>query len=215
MATLLHIDASIQGDSSVSRQLTARAAHAWRAAHPEGTVTYRDLGADPVPHFGSTANASRGLPPEQHTAEQARAWSLITTLVGEVAAADTVLLGLPIYNFGAPSSVKAWLDHLIAPGIAFDPETREGLLGTCDFIAIASRGGGYAEGTPRHGWDHASAWLPHGLSLVGIEPRLITTELTLAPVNPAMAHLVPLHEESRRQAEAEIDELWSPAVARS
>lgn len=213
MATLLHIDASIQGDRSVSRQLTARAADAWRAAHPDGTVMYRDLGADPVPHFDSTANVTRGLPTDQHTPAQAESWALITELVGEVAAADTVLLGLPIYNFGAPSTVKAWLDHLIVPGLAFDPETREGLLGGCDFVAIVSRGGGYAEGTPRHGWDHASAWLPHGLSLVGIEPRFITTELTLAPSNPAMAGLVPLAEESRRQAEAAIDELWVPAAA--
>ncbi|WP_454854298.1 FMN-dependent NADH-azoreductase [Promicromonospora soli] len=213
MATLLHIDASIQGDRSVSRQLTARAADAWRAAHPDGTVIYRDLGAEPVPHFDSTANLSRGLPPDQHTPAQAESWALISELVGEVAAADTVLLGLPIYNFGAPSTVKAWLDHLIVPGLAFDPETGEGLLGDCDFIVVASRGGGYAEGTPRHGWDHASAWLPHGLSLVGIEPRFITTELTLAPSTPAMAGLVPLAEESRRQAEAAVDELWVPAGA--
>ena len=213
MATLLHIDASIQGDRSVSRQLTARAADAWRAAHPDGTVTYRDLGTQPVPHFDSTANLARGLPAEQHTPAQAESWALITELVGEVAAADTVLLGLPIYNFGAPSAVKAWLDHLIVPGLAFDPETREGLLGTCDFIVVVSRGGGYAEGTPRHGWDHASAWLPHGLSLVGIEPRFIVTELTLASTTPAMSGLVPLAEESRRQAEAAIDELWVPAGA--
>lgn len=213
MSRLLHIDASIQGESSVSRQLTARAVNAWRAAHPDGTVTYRDLAANPVPHFDAAANLSRGLPRDQHTPEQARSWALIEELVGEIAAADTILLGLPIYNFGAPSTVKAWLDHLIAPGLAVDPETREGLLGGCDFIGIVSRGGGYAEGTPRHGWDHASAWLPHGLSLVGIEPRFITTELTLAPTVPAMAGLVPLAEESRRQAEAEIDALWAPAVA--
>lgn len=212
MATLLQIDASIQGDSSVSRQLTSRAAEVWRAAHPDGVVVYRDLSADPVPHFDTTANLSRGLPQDQHTPEQARAWARIEELVGELAAADTVLLGLPIYNYGAPSTVKAWLDHLIAPGLAVDPETREGLLGNCDFVVVVSRGGGYAEGTPRHGWDHASAWLPHGLSLVGIEPRFITAELTLAPVTPAMAGLVPLAEESLRQAEAEIDELWAPAT---
>ncbi|MCP2263796.1 FMN-dependent NADH-azoreductase [Promicromonospora thailandica] len=213
MATLLHIDASIQGDSSVSRQLTARAAAAWRAAHPDGSVTYRDLAADPVPHFDTAANLSRGVPLDEHTPEQARSWARMEQLTAEVAAADTVVLGLPIYNFGAPSTVKAWLDHLIAPGLGFDPDTRDGLLGTCDFVVLVSRGGGYAEGTPRHGWDHASAWLPHGLSLVGIEPRFITTELTLASSTPAMSGLVPLAEESRRQAEAEIDDLWAPAYA--
>lgn len=213
MATLLHLDASIQGDSSVSRQLTARAAAAWRAAHPGGTVVYRDLAADPLPHFDAAAHLSRGVPQDEHTPEQARSWARMEELIREVAAADTVLLGLPIYNFGAPSTVKAWLDHLVAPGLGFDPANRQGLLGGCEFIVLVSRGGGYAEGTPRHGWDHASAWLPHGLSLVGIEPRLITAELTLAPVDPGMAKLVPLAEESRRQAEAEIDALWAPALA--
>lgn len=212
MATLLHIDASIQGDSSVSRQLTARAASAWRAAHPEGTVTYRDLGAHPVPHFDATANLSRGLPADQHTPEQAESWARISELVGEVAAADTVLLGLPIYNYGAPSTVKSWVDHLMAPGLSIDPETGNGLLGGRDFVVVVSRGGGYGEGAPRQGWDHATAWLPHGVAMVGLEPRFITAELTLAGTNPAMAGLVPLAEESRRQAEAEIDDLWAPAV---
>ncbi|MFI2485652.1 FMN-dependent NADH-azoreductase [Promicromonospora kroppenstedtii] len=212
MATLLHIDASIQGDSSVSRQLTARAASAWRAAHPEGTVTYRDLGAHPVPHFDAAANQSRGLPADQHTPEQAESWARISELVGEVAAADTVLLGLPIYNYGAPSTVKSWVDHLMAPGLSFDPETGKGLLGGRDFVVVVSRGGGYGEGAPRQGWDHATAWLPHGVAMVGLEPRFITAELTLAGTNPAMAGLVPLAEESRRQAEAEIDDLWAPAV---
>ena len=212
MATLLHIDASIQGDSSVSRQLTARAASAWRAAHPEGAVTYRDLGAFPVPHFDAVANLSRGLPADQHTPEQAESWARISELVGEVAAADTVLLGLPIYNYGAPSTVKSWVDHLMAPGLSIDPETGKGLLGGRDFVVVVSRGGGYGEGAPRQGWDHATAWLPHGVAMVGLEPRFITTELTLAGTNPAMAGLVPLAEESRRQAEAEIDDLWAPAV---
>ena len=213
MARLLHIDASIQGESSVSRQLTARAVRTWRAQHPDGAVTYRDLGAEPVPHFDSSANLCRALPPDQHTPEQAASWDLIKELVGEIAAADAVVLGLPIYNYGAPSAVKAWVDHLIAPGLSFDPESREGLLGGRDFVVIVSRGGGYAEGTPRHGWDHGTAWLPHGLAMTGIEPRFVTTELTLAPVNSAMAELVPLYEESRRQAEATIDGLWEPAVA--
>jgi FMN-dependent NADH-azoreductase len=213
MAQLLHIDASIQGDSSVSRQLTARAAGAWRAAHPGGAVVYRDLGTDPVPHIDSIGGLCRNVPREEHTEEQAASWALTERLVGEVAAADTILLGLPLYNYGVPSSVKAWVDHLIAPGLSYAPGTLDGLLGGRDFIVIVSRGGGYGEGTPKEGWDHATAWLPHGLSLTGLEPRFITTELTLAPVNPAMSSLVPLAEESRRQAEDAIDELWSPALA--
>jgi FMN-dependent NADH-azoreductase len=211
MAHLLHIDSSIQGEGSVSRRLSARAAAAWRAAHPEGTVTYRDLGANPVPHLDSANGAARVVPPEQHTPAQAASWALTQELVGEVEAADTVLLGLPVYNYGAPSSVKTWVDHLIAPGLSVDPATMSGLLGGREFIVVASRGGGYGEGTPREGWDHAEQWLPHGVALTGLEPRFITAELTLAHVNPAMAELIPLADESLAAAEREIDDLWVPA----
>ncbi|MFI7489652.1 FMN-dependent NADH-azoreductase [Micromonospora echinaurantiaca] len=211
MPHLLHIDSSIRGEQSVSRRLTARAAAAWRAAHPDGTVTYRDLGREPLPHLDEAGGLARIVPVDQHTLEQRASWELTERLVAEVKRADTVLLGLPLYNYGAPSSVKTWVDHLIAPGIAYDPETNAGLLGDREFIVLTSRGGGYGAGTPREGWDHAEPWLPHGISQTGMEPRFITAELTLAPVVPAMAELIPLHEESLAAAERAIDELWVPA----
>ena len=213
MAHLLHIDSSIQGDRSVSRKLTARAADAWRAAHPGGTVTYRDLGSHPVPHFDAATGLARIVPPELRTPVQAASWALTEELVGEIREADTILLGLPLYNFGAPSSVKAWVDHLIASGLSMDAETHAPLLGGREFVVLASRGGGYAEGTPRYGWDHAEPWLPHAISLTGLEPRFITAELTLAHVNPAMAGLIPLADQSLAEAERTIDALWTPASA--
>jgi FMN-dependent NADH-azoreductase len=148
MAHLLHIDSSIRGDESVSRALTARAARVWRAAHTGGAVTYRDLGADPIPHLDSRGGLARLIPPDQHTLAQAASWELSQQLVAEIKRADTVLLGLPLYNYGAPSSVKAWVDHIVANGLSIDPETQEGLLGGRDLIVIAARGGGYAPGTP-------------------------------------------------------------------
>ncbi|MGR6317009.1 NAD(P)H-dependent oxidoreductase [Micromonospora soli] len=213
MPHLLYIDSSIRGEHSVSRQLTARAAAAWRTAHPGGTVTYRDLGREPLPHLDEAGGLARMVPPEQHTPAQRASWQLTEQLVDEVKRADTIVLGLPLYNYGAPSSVKTWVDHLIAPGIAYDPSTGAGLLGGREFIVLASRGGGYGPGTPREGWDHAEPWLPHGLSMTGLEPRFIAAELTLAPVNPAMAELIPLHEASLATAQREIDELWVPAAA--
>ncbi|MFF5177282.1 FMN-dependent NADH-azoreductase [Micromonospora sp. NPDC000316] len=210
---LLHIDSSIQGEMSVSRRLTARAAAAWHAAHPGGTVTYRDLGAEPLPHLDTVAAQARMTPPDQHTPAQRECWELSQRLVDEVQQADVVLLGLPLYNYGAPSSVKAWVDHLTVAGLAYDPATGQSLLGDHDFVVLASRGGGYGEGTPRNGWDHAEPWLPHGLSLTGMQPRFITAELTLAPVVPAMAELIPLHEASLAAAEKEIDNLWLPVSA--
>ncbi|MBU8858686.1 MULTISPECIES: NAD(P)H-dependent oxidoreductase [unclassified Micromonospora] len=213
MAHLLHIDSSITGERSISRRLTARAAAAWRAAHPDGTVTYRDLGQNPLPHLNTASGLARMVPPDQHTPEQQASWRLTEEVVAEVTRADTVLLGLPLYNYGPPSSVKSWVDHLIAPGIAYDPATNAGLLGDRQFVVLVSRGGGYGPGTPREGWDHAEPWLPHGLSLTGLEPRFICTELTLAPVNPAMAELIPLFEQSLAAAERAVDELWVSASA--
>ncbi len=209
MAQLLHIDSSVQGDRSVSRRLTARAAERWRATHPGGTVTYRDLAVNPIPHLDAETGTARLVPAEAHTPAQETSFALSVALVDEIKNANTVLLGVPLYNFGAPSTVKAWVDHIVAPGLSMDAETGGGLLGGTDFIVLASRGGGYGPGTPREGWDHAEAWLPHAISLTGLQPRFITAELTMADVNPAMADLKPLAAESLSQALVAIDRLWT------
>ncbi|HVW41162.1 MAG TPA: NAD(P)H-dependent oxidoreductase [Amycolatopsis sp.] len=214
MAHLLHIDSSIQGERSLSRKLTARAARAWRDAHPGGTVTYRDLGSDPIPHLDTASGLARMAPPDQHSPAQAQSWALTQELINEIKAADTILLGLPLYNYGPPSSVKSWVDHLVAPGLSVDAETQEPLLGGREFLVLATRGGGYGEGTPRAGWDHAEAWLPHGVSMTGLEPRFVTAELTLAEVNPAMSELIPLAQQSLADAERIIDGLWTSVSAR-
>ncbi|WCB94116.1 FMN-dependent NADH-azoreductase [Baekduia alba] len=213
MPHLLHIDSSIQGDRSISRRLTARARERWLATHPAGTVAYRDLGAQPIPHFDAASGTARMVPPDTHTPAQAESYALTRELVGEIAAADTIILGLPLYNFGPPSTVKSWVDHLIAPGLSLSAETGEGLLGGRDFLVLASRGGGYQPGTPRHGWDHAEPWLPHGISLTGLQPRFIAAELQLAETTPAMFDLIPQAAESlAAAAEHEIDEQWADAA---
>lgn len=194
VAHLLHIDSSIQGDQSSSRALTARAAERWRRANPEGTVTYRDLGAEPIPHLVSATDPANAALTEQ--------------LVAEITQADTLLLGVPLYNFGAPSSVKAWVDRLAVAGVGFDPATGAGLLGGTELVVVTARGGGYGPGTPREGWDHSEAWLTHVMTFLGFSPTIITAELTLANVNPAMAELKPLAAESLAKAHAAIDGLW-------
>ena len=208
-AHLLHIDSSVRGEDSVTRALSRRAADAWRAAHAVGTVSYRDLGAEPVPHLDTAGGLARLVPPSEHTPAQAASWKLSLELVEEIKQADTILLGLPLYNFGAPSSVKAWVDHVVAPGFTFNADTQEGMFGGRDLIVLAARGGGYAPGTPRDGWDHAELWLPHGIGLTGLQPRFITAELTYAELYPAMSELIPLARESRASAEQAIDTLWA------
>ena len=207
MPHLLHIDSSFQGDNSVSRRLTARAALRWQDAHPGGTVTYRDLSVDPIPHLDAGTGMARLVPAEQRTPAQQASFALSEELVNEIKRADAVVLGLPLYNYGAPSTVKAWVDHLVAPGLSIG-EDGTGLLGDTDFIVIESRGGGYGSGTPREGWDHAESWLPHAVSHTGLQPSLIVAELTMADANPAMAELKPLAQASLERAIAEIDGLW-------
>jgi FMN-dependent NADH-azoreductase len=208
MAHLLHIDSSVQGDQSVSRRLSALAAERWRATHPGGTVSYHDLAADPVPHLDAATGVARLLPAESLTPAQQASVAMSVELIDEIKRADTLLLGLALYNFGPPSTVKAWVDHIVAPGLSIDAETGTGLLGNTDFIVLESRGGGYGPGTPREGWDHAKAWLPHAVSMTGLVPRFITAELTMADVNPAMAELKPLATESLNRALLDVDGLW-------
>jgi FMN-dependent NADH-azoreductase len=209
MSQLLHIDSSVQGDLSVSRRLSARAAQRWLAVHPGGSVTYRDLALNPVPHLDATTGMARLIPAGQRTAEQQASFALSVELVDEIKRADTLILGLPLYNFGPPSTVKAWVDHIVAQGLSIDADTGAGTLTGTDFVVLASRGGGYGAGTPRAGWDHNEAWLPHAVALTGLTPRFITAELTMADANPALAELRPLAAESLRRAVGAVDGLWA------
>lgn len=208
MPELLHIDSSIQGDRSVSRRLTARAAERWRSAHPGGVVTYRDLAVDPIPHLDAATGLASAVPAELRTPAQQESFTLSVELVDEIKRADAIVLGVALYNFGAPSTVKAWVDHIVAPGLSIDLGSGGGLLGDTEFVVLEARGGGYGPGTPREGWDHALSWLPHAVSLTGLRPRFITAELTMAATNPAMAELVPLAEQSLDRAFGAIEELW-------
>ena len=83
---------------------------------PEGTVIYRDLAAEPLPHLDGLAAHAGFAPTENHTPEQQAAFALRDTLAGELEQADAVLIGAPMYNFTIPSTLKAWLDHVIIMG---------------------------------------------------------------------------------------------------
>ena len=206
MSHLLHLDSSLRTDGSRSRQLSARYADRWRASHPGGAVTYRDLAADPVPHLDQAAFSSGFTPPADRTPEQVAARALADRLIDELVVADTVLIGLPLYNFGPPSTFKAWFDRIVSP------ERTIGKLGGQDFVIVTARGGGYGPGTPREGWDHREPWLRHALTTLGVsDATFVDTELTLARESPAM---IPLdlgvaEDKSFAEALATIDGLLS------
>jgi FMN-dependent NADH-azoreductase len=152
MPQLLHVDSSMRTERSRSRALSAHYAEAWRAANPGGAVVYRDLAADPVPHLDEAAFLANMIAAEERTPEQRKARALAETLVGEVLAADEIVVGMPLYNFGPPSTLKAWFDRLVVPGLTVGEDG--GRLGGRTLTFTAARGGGYGPGSPREGWDH-------------------------------------------------------------
>lgn len=207
MSHLLHVDSSIRSiDESRSRKLSKRYADAWQASHPDAPVTYRDLSAHPIPHTDATSFYANLLAPEDRSPDQAAAKAITDELVGEVLAADTIVLGMGLYNFGIPSTVKAWFDRLVVPGVTIGEQG--GSLGDKKLVLTLAAGGGYGEGTPRDGWDHREPWIRHAFGQLALTDVLvISAELTLARESPRM---IPLdlgaaEDQSYAAAEALID----------
>ncbi|MGW6735810.1 FMN-dependent NADH-azoreductase [Streptomyces sp. NPDC055013] len=202
MATLLHIDSSVlPGEASSSRSVAAAFRTAWQEQHPEGAVIYRDLAADPVPHITAGAWSAGYTTPSERTTEQSAAFAARVRLIEELEAADAVLIGAPMHNFSVPSTLKAWLDNVILVGrTAGENPSAQGTPVT----VIASRGGSYAPGTPREGFEFVQNYLEAVLkSTLGLDLDFIVPELTMAPRNPAMSELVPRYEASRTRAFAD------------
>ncbi|AWW36550.1 FMN-dependent NADH-azoreductase [Streptomyces sp. AS58] len=199
MVTLLHIDSSVfPGEASASRTVTNAFRRAWEEQHPEGTVIYRDLAADPVPHITAAGHTAGSTPASERTPEQSAALAARLELITELERADAVLIGAPMYNFSIPSTLKAWLDNVIMTGRTSGE--RPSAQGT-PVTVVASRGGSYAPGTPREGSDFVQNYLSSVLrGSLGLDVDFIVPELTMAPRVPAMAELIPLYEVSRNRA---------------
>ncbi|MEY2242772.1 FMN-dependent NADH-azoreductase [Streptomyces sp. BF23-18] len=200
MATLLHIDSSASPDgASISRAVTNAFRAAWEEQHPDGTVIHHDLAAHPVPHITADAHSAGFAAPETHTPGQAEAFAARVKLIEEVENADAILIGAPMHNFSIPSTLKAWLDSVILIGrtaMAEDAKAK----GT-PVTVVASRGGSYAPGTPREGFEYVQNYLKAVLGdMLALDVEFIVPELTMAPHNPAMSDLVPLFEASRTRA---------------
>ena len=197
--TLFRLDTSIRTDGSVSRQVADSLQRAYVGQHPDATVVYRDVTADPIPADVWSAAALGGyVPADQRTPAQNDAAALATTLADELLAADAVVISTALFNFGVSQHLKTWIDLLIADP-RFGPGTTP--LAGRPVTLVVARGGGYGPGTPRAGWDHATPYLLRILADVwGAEVTLIEAELTLASTVPAMAELIPLAQASQSQA---------------
>lgn len=202
MTTLLHIDASINGDRSVSRAVTETFRREWEAQCPGGTVIYRDLAADPLPHLTGEAYRLGSVPLAEQTPQERATFALRDELTSELESADAVLIGAPLYNYSVSSGLKAWVDHIVitgrtsmteAPAIEGKPVT-----------VVTSRGGSYAPGAPMEGNDFAMPYLKWLLGgSLKMDVTFVVPELTLAPFVPAMAHLLEKSEASRDKAHEE------------
>jgi FMN-dependent NADH-azoreductase len=150
MSKVLVLNSSALGSASVSNQLVQDVLAELRARDPRLIVTVRDLGANPIPHLNSdSATALRGAAPRNEA--QATAQELSDTLIAELKAADTIVIGAPMYNFGIPSTLKAWFDYVLRAGITFR-YTEAGPVGLLEgkrAIVIESRGGYYSEGATK------------------------------------------------------------------
>jgi FMN-dependent NADH-azoreductase len=168
MSTVLVLTSSALAGASVSNQLVQDTVALLRSQNSVLRVIERDLGTNPVPHLTlESATALRGADPVNR--DQAAAQALSNELIAELKAADTIIVGAPMYNFGIPSTLKAWFDYVLRAGITFryTEHGPVGLLGGKRAIVIESRGGLYSEG-PAQAMDSQEPHLRTLLSFMGI-----------------------------------------------
>jgi FMN-dependent NADH-azoreductase len=161
--TILHIDASISGDNSASRQLTSSVIGNLRREGQE--VLYRDLAADPLPHLTLDQFAD-------------------TSVLDEFLAADAVVIGAPMYNFTLPTQLKAWIDRIVISGKTFRYTANgpEGLAKGKRVIVALARGGFYNQGSPASALEHLETYLRGIFNFIGIEPEFVAADgLSISP----------------------------------
>jgi len=176
---ILHIDSSALGRQSVSRELGAALVAQLRRTHPGAHVAYRDLAERPLAHWAPLGDADDPAMREG------------SAVLDEFLAADTVVIGAPMYNFGIPSTLKAWIDRIAVAGKTFryGPDGPEGLAGGKRVIVVSARGGFYSPGSPGAAGDFQEAYLRHVFAFIGIdEIEIVRAEgLNISPAHKAEA----------------------------
>jgi len=175
---LLHLDSSVLGPHSVSRQVSAAIVDRLRLANPGLEISYRDLTLTPLAHLsGPHLAAGQGAtPPEASLREDIAAGQAV---LDEFLAADIVVLGAPMYNFTIPSQLKAWIDRILVSGKTFKygPQGVQGLAGNKRVIVAVSRGGYYGPGTPTAIGEHLETYLRWVFGFIGVaNPEFISAD---------------------------------------
>jgi FMN-dependent NADH-azoreductase len=200
--SLFRLDASIRTEGSVSRQIADLVEQGWRDGHPDEEIIRRHVGTEPIPSTYWPLAAFAGYTPaENQSQEQQDAVALATTLADELISADALLFAVPLYNFGVSQHFKTYVDMVIT-----DPRLGSGapepLLKGKPAELVVVRGGRYAAGTPREGWDHATGWIRRILEDVWqLDLSIVETEFTLVGVNPALDQFKDIAAQLRIEAE--------------
>jgi len=166
---LLHVDASILGPSSASRELGAAWVANWRHENPLGEVEYVDLARAPLAHLSGEIFGARSTPAASRTEELQRDVEADHAALADFLAADVVVIGAPMYNFSIPSQLKAWIDRIVVAGKTFRYTANgpEGLAQGKKAVIVISRGGVYSSG-PAAALDHQETYLRSVLGFIGI-----------------------------------------------
>lgn len=165
---LLHIDSSILGHGSVSRTLSAEVAAKLRGIRPDIEVTYRDLATEPLEHLTAAHLAAlQGAPIDESLLRDVASGE---AALDEFLSADVIVVGAPMYNFGIPSQLKAWIDRLAVAGKTFRYGALgpEGLCGGKKLIVASSRGGIFSAGSPTAAFDFQETYLRALFGFLGI-----------------------------------------------
>ena len=178
MSILLHIDSSARYAGSLTRQLSAAYAEQWQAKNPAGKIIRRDLASQTLPHITEAMIGAYFTPADKRSADQQAIIAESDKLVDELVAADTVVIGVPMYNFAPPSAFKAWVDHISRVGRTFSYGANgpTGLLTGKRAIVILSSGGVYSEG-PAQPLDFNGTYIRSVMGFLGItDVELIVAE---------------------------------------
>ncbi|MCC5655742.1 FMN-dependent NADH-azoreductase [Nostoc sp. XA010] len=170
MVNILHIDSSPRGERSHSRELSKEFVSAWKAAHPEDAIAYRDIGRHPVPHVNEAWIAAAFSPPETHTPELAEALRISDELIDEFLAADRYVFGVPMYNLNIPSTFKAYIDQIVRANRTFavDAQGFRGLVEGKKAVIITARGSDFSATSPFAAYDFQEPYLRAIFGFIGI-----------------------------------------------
>jgi len=166
---LLHLDSSILGQHSASREIGAAWVTAWLQQHPETTVVHRDLAREPLAHLSGEIFAARSTPQAPRDAQLQRDVDADQAATAEFLAADVVVIGAPMYNFSVPTQLKTWIDRIVVAGKTFryGANGPEGLAKCKKVVIVTSRGGIYSEG-PAKIMDFQETYLRGLLGFIGV-----------------------------------------------